>query len=100
AVDNLGGHAQAGLSVQATVYSLAGKVHDDQASSTFTLASQQVRTGVLTPKVPAGSPTRVFFVELQLRQHGALGDRHVYWLFTRQDIVNFAKSLDQPNGIL
>jgi exo-1,4-beta-D-glucosaminidase len=86
--------------VRATVYSLAGKVLDDQASSTFTLAGQQVRTGVLKPKVPTGSPTRVYFVELQLRQHGALVDRNVYWLSTRQDIVNFAKTLDQPNGIL
>jgi len=100
AVDNLGGRPQPGLSVQATVYSLAGKVLDDQASSTFTLASQQVRTGVLKPKVPAGSPTRMYFVELQLRQQGALVDRNVYWLSTRQDVVNYAKTLDQPQGIL
>jgi len=100
AVDNLSGRPQPGLSVRATVYSLAGTVLDDQASSTFTLASQQVRTGVLKPKVPTGSPTRVYFVELQLRQHGALVDRNVYWLSTRQDVVNYAKTLGQPQGIL
>ncbi|HEY6313825.1 MAG TPA: beta-mannosidase, partial [Streptosporangiaceae bacterium] len=68
-VDNLGGQAQSGLSVQARVYSLAGKVLDSQAASGITLASQQVSTGVLTPKVPTGKPTRVYFVELELRQH-------------------------------
>jgi exo-1,4-beta-D-glucosaminidase len=98
--DNLGGRAQSGLSVRAIVYSLAGKVLDDQATSGFTLASQQVRTGLLTPKVPSGSPTRVYFVELELRQHGALVDRNVYWLSTHPDVVNFAKTLDQPQGIL
>jgi exo-1,4-beta-D-glucosaminidase len=99
-VDNLGGRPQPGVSVQAIVYSLDGKVLDDQASSTFTLARQQVRTGVLKPKVPAGSPTRVYFVELQLRLRGALVDRNVYWLSTHPDVVNYAKTLDQPNGIL
>jgi exo-1,4-beta-D-glucosaminidase len=98
--DNLNGRPQPGLSVRAIVYSLAGKVLDDQASSIFTLASQQVRTGVLKPKVPPGSPTRVYFVEVQLRQHGALVDRNVYWLSTRQDVVNYAKTLGQPQGIL
>jgi exo-1,4-beta-D-glucosaminidase len=99
-VDNLGGRRQQGLSVRAIVYSLAGKVLDNQASSAFTLASQQVRTGVLKPKVPTGPPTRVYFVELQLRQHRALMDRNVYWLSTHPDVVNFAKTLDQPNGVL
>ena len=56
-VDNLGGRRQAGLSVEAKVYSLAWqgalRPHRRRAS---TLASQQVRTEVLTPKVPAGRP--------------------------------------------
>jgi exo-1,4-beta-D-glucosaminidase len=99
-VDNLGGRPQAGLSVRARVYSLAGKVLDSQAASGLTLAGQQVRTGVLTPKVPSGSPARVYFVELELRQHGALVDRNTYWLSTRPDVTNFAKSLDLPQGII
>jgi len=99
-VDNLGGRPQAGLSVRARVYSLAGKLLDDRAAGGITLASQQVRTGVLAPKVPPGSPTRVYFVALELRQHGALVDRNVYWLSTHPDVVNFAKSLDQPQGIM
>jgi exo-1,4-beta-D-glucosaminidase len=99
-VDNLSGKPEAGLSVQARVYSLAGQVLDSQSASGITLASQQVRTGVLTPKVPAGSPARVYFVELELRQHGTLVDRNVYWLSTHPDVTNFAKSLDLPQGII
>jgi exo-1,4-beta-D-glucosaminidase len=98
--DNLSGRAEAGLSVRARVYSLSGKLLDDQSASGITLASQQVRTGLLTPKVPAGSPTRVYFVEVELSQHGALVDRNVYWLSTHQDVTNFAKSLDLPQGII
>jgi exo-1,4-beta-D-glucosaminidase len=98
--DNLSGRAEAGLSVRARVYGLDGKLLDDQSASGITLASQQVRTGLLTPRVPAGSPTRVYFVELELSQHGTLVDRNVYWLSTHQDVTNFAKSLDLPQGII
>jgi len=99
-VDNLSGQMESGLSVRARVYSLAGKLLDDQSASGISLGSQQVRTGVLTPKVPAGSPTQVYFVELELSQQGALVDRNVYWLSTRPDVTNFAKSLDLPQGII
>jgi exo-1,4-beta-D-glucosaminidase len=98
--DNLSGRTEAGLSVRARVYSLGGKLLDDRSASGITLAGQQVRTGLLTPKVPTGSPTRVYFVELELRQHGVLADRNVYWLSTHQDMTNFAKSLDLPQGII
>jgi exo-1,4-beta-D-glucosaminidase len=99
-VDNLSGRPQSGLSVQARVYSLDGQVLDSKSAAGLTLASQQVRTGVLAPKVPSGSPARVYFVELELRQHGALVDRNTYWLSTRPDVTNFAKSLDLPQGII
>jgi exo-1,4-beta-D-glucosaminidase len=99
-LDNLGRRTQTGLSVQATDYSFAGKVLDNRIANGITLASQQVRTNVLAPKVPTGKPTRVYFVELQLRRHGALIDRNVYWLSTRPDVVNYAKSLDLPQGII
>jgi exo-1,4-beta-D-glucosaminidase len=99
-VDNLSGQSQAGLSVESKVYSLAGTVLDDQTASNITLASQQVRTSVLTPKVPAGNPVQVYFVELLLRQGGSVVDRNVYWLSTQQDVVNWTKSLGQPQGTL
>jgi exo-1,4-beta-D-glucosaminidase len=99
-LDNLGSVAQSGLSVESTVYSLAGTVLDDQTASNITLASQQVRTSVLTPKVPSGTPVQVYFVELQLRQNGSLVDRNVYWLSTQPDVTNWAKTLGQPQGTL
>jgi exo-1,4-beta-D-glucosaminidase len=99
-LDNLGGSAQSGLSVESKVYSLAGTVTDDQTASNLTLASQQVLNGVLTPKVPSGSPVQTYFVELLLRQNGTLIDRNVYWLSTQQDAVNWTKSLDQPQGVI
>src|SRR5262245_41450081 len=100
ALDNLGNTTQTGLSVEAKVYNLAGTVLDDRTASNISLASQQVLTSVLTPKVPTGTPVQVYFVELQLRQNGTLIDRNVYWLSTQQDIVNWKKSLGQPNGTL
>ena len=99
-VDNLGRHAQAGLSVRAKVYSLTGKVLYAHTVANISLASQQVRTGLLTPKVPAGKPARVYFVELLLRQHGALVDRNVYWLSTRPDVVNWRRTLGSPQGVM
>jgi exo-1,4-beta-D-glucosaminidase len=98
-LDNLGNTTQGGLSVEAKVYNLAGTVLDDQTASNISLTSQQVLTGVLTPKVPA-SPVQTYFVELQLRQNGTLADRNVYWLSTQPDAVNWNKTLGQPQGTL
>jgi exo-1,4-beta-D-glucosaminidase len=99
-LDNLGNTPESGLSVESKVYSLAGAVLDDQTASNITLASQQVLTKVLTPKVPAGNPVRVYFVELLLKRNGTLVDRNVYWLSTRRDVVNWAKTLGNPQGVL
>ena len=55
---------------------------------------------MLTPKVPAGNPVQVYFVELVLRQNGSLADRNVYWPSTQPDVVNWTKSLGQPVGVI
>jgi len=103
-LDNLGGVTQPGLSVQAKVYNVAGTLLDDQTASNITLASQQVAGGVLTPKVPAvttpPAPATVYFVELLLRQNGAIVDRNVYWQSTQQDVTNWSKTLGKPQGTL
>ncbi len=99
-LDNLSNASQSGLSIEAKVYSLAGKMLDDQTAGSLTLASQQVRTRVLRPRVPTGGPARVYFVELLLKQHGSLVDRNVYWLSTQPDVVNWSKTLGQPQGTL
>ena len=97
-LDNLSNVTQSGLSVEAKVYNLAGTLLDDQTASSISLASQQVKTGVLTPRVPTGNPVQVYFVELILKQNGALADRNVYWLSTQTDAVNWSKTLGQPQG--
>ncbi len=103
-LDNLGNTTQSGLSVEAKVYNLAGTVLDDQTASNISLASQQVLNNVLTPKVPATTapptPASVYFVELVLKQNGNFADRNVYWLSTQPDIVNWGKTLGQPQGTL
>ncbi len=97
-LDNLGNTSTSGLSVEAKVYNLAGTVLNDQTASNITLTSQQVMTNVLTPVVPTGNPVQVYFVELILRQNGGLVDRNVYWLSTQPDVVNWTKTLGQPQG--
>jgi exo-1,4-beta-D-glucosaminidase len=101
-LDNLNNATESGLGVESRVISLSGTVLDDQTASDITLASQQVLNGVLTPKVPAAgsSPVQVYFVELLLRQNGAVVDRNVYWLSTQQDAVNWKKTLGNPVGTM
>ena len=101
-LDNLGGTKQQGLSVEAKVYNLAGKVLDDQTASSITLASQQVKNKVLTPKVPATvtskSSATTYFVELTLRQNGNVVNRNVYWQSTYPDEVNWTATMDGENA--
>ncbi|MEU0794511.1 beta-mannosidase [Amycolatopsis sp. NPDC005961] len=103
-LDNLGATTQAGLSVQARVLDTAGKVLDDQTASGLALASQGVKTGVLKPKVPAETkapaPAQVYFVELQVKQGGKVVDRNVYWLSTQKDVVDWGKTLGNPQATL
>ena len=99
-LDNLSNLSQSGLSVEAKVYNLAGTLLDDQTASSISLTSQQVKTNVLTPHVPTGNPVQVYFVELVLKQNGTFVDRNVYWLSTQPDVVNWNKTLGQPQGTI
>src|SRR5260370_514105 len=104
-LDNLFNTGQSGLSVESKVYNLAGTVLDDEKASNTTLASQQVLTNVLTPKVPAvtvpPTPASVYFVELLLRNSaGTIVGRNVYWLSTQQDVVDWSKTLGVPQATL
>jgi exo-1,4-beta-D-glucosaminidase len=104
AVDNLGAATQTGLSVEANVYALDGKLLDHKSRSGISLASQQVATGLLHPTVPATTkppkPAKVYFVELLLRQKGSVIDRNVYWFSTRRDVVNWHKTLGMPQATM
>jgi len=104
-VDNLGGAPVHGLSVQAKVYDITGKLLDNKTARGIGLASQQVRSGVLKPAVPGTtappSAARTYFVELLLRNRaGSVIDRNVYWLSTQRDIVNWGKTVGQPQATL
>jgi exo-1,4-beta-D-glucosaminidase len=103
-VDNLTGKTQAGLSVEAKVYGLDGTLLDDQVSGTLKLASQEVRTDVLAPNVPATTtppePAKRYFVELLLRKGDRVIDRNVYWQSTQQDIVNWDATMGNPQATM
>ncbi len=89
-VDNLSGTTQTGLSVESKVYSVGGTVLDDQTASNIALPAQGVQNSVLTPVVPAATapptPAQTYFIELTMRQNGAVIDRNVYWLSTQPDV--------------
>ncbi len=103
-LDNLGPATQSGLSVQANVYALDGKLLDHKSRSGITLKSQGVMTGVLHPSVPAHTKppnaAQVYFVELVLSQGGKVLDRNVYWLSTQQDVVDWKKTLGQTHATM
>ena len=97
-LDNVSGQSQSGLSIESKVYNTAGSVLDDQTVNNVTLTSQQVKTGVITPKAPSSTTGNVYFVELLLKQNGNLVDRNVYWQSTKQDVINWSKTTGQPQG--
>ena len=103
-VDNLTGAAQSGLSVQSRVHDLQGNVLDDQVVDGLTLPSQGVANAVIRPKLPQitapPTPAQTFFVELTLRQGGAVVDRNVYWVSTQQDVVDWAKTMGNPQATM
>ncbi|MYS23070.1 exo-1,4-beta-D-glucosaminidase [Streptomyces sp. DvalAA-14] len=98
-LDNIGPATQSGVSVESKVYSTAGALLDDRTSSSLSLASQQVRNAVLTPVVPTAANT-VYFVELLVKQNGAVVDRNVYWLPTTPDKTNWNSTIGEPQATM
>jgi len=103
-VDNLAGWAEHGLSVEAKVYGVDGKLLDDQTANGISVDSQGVAQGVLTPHVPAATQppasAQTYFVELLLTRHGQLVDRNVYWLSTQPDQVNWSATIGNPQATM
>ena len=103
-VDNLGGATQSGLSVNAMVFDINGRLLDNRSTPILPLPGQGVSNAAITPKVPATTvppaAAQTYFVELTLSQNNAVVDRNVYWLSTQQDIVDFGKSLGQPQSTI
>jgi exo-1,4-beta-D-glucosaminidase len=79
-------------------------VLDDQVANGISLLSQGVANAVLKPRVPAATtpptPAQTFFVELILRQQGKLVDRNVYWRSTQPDVVDWAKTVGNPQATM
>jgi exo-1,4-beta-D-glucosaminidase len=102
-LDNLSGVTEPDVSVEARVHDFAGAVLDDQVAGGISLPSQGVRAGVLTPRVPATTvppaPARTYWVELVVRQRGAVVDRNVYWLSTQKDVVDWTASQGNPQAL-
>jgi exo-1,4-beta-D-glucosaminidase len=98
-LDNLGGASRSGVTVESKVYNTSGALLDDKTSGSLTLASQQVKNAVLKPAVPTASGT-VYFVELLVRQNGAVVDRNVYWESTTPDAVNWSKTIGNPQATM
>jgi exo-1,4-beta-D-glucosaminidase len=104
AVDNLGPVGHSDLSVQAKAYDSAGNVVSDKTASGIAVSSQGVASDVLHPSVPPATtpptPARTYFVELLLREHGQLVDRNVYWLSTQSDVIDWKKTMGQPQATM
>jgi exo-1,4-beta-D-glucosaminidase len=102
-VDNLSGVTQPDVSVESRVHALDGRLLDDQGAAGVTLPSQGVRNAVITPRLPAATappaPAQAYFVELVLRQRGAVVDRNVYWLSTQSDVVDWTSTQGNPQAL-
>ena len=103
-VANLTGRRQANLTVRARVLGLDGHVLDDRSVNLGALASQGVSTALLRPVVPSATappaPARTYFVELVLSRAGHEVDRNVYWLSTQQDVVDWSKTIGNPQATM
>jgi exo-1,4-beta-D-glucosaminidase len=98
-LDNLTGTTKSGVTVESKVYNTAGTLLDDKTSGSMSLTSQQVVNKVLAPTVPTAANT-VYFVELLVRQNGALVDRNVYWQSTSTDVTNWSSTIGNPQATM
>ncbi len=97
-VANLTRADQNGLTATARVIDVNGTVRSTAQAPVSRLTSQDVRS-VLKPSVPAGT-SRTYFLELTLR-HGSGGptvSRNVYWLSTKQDAIDWSKTVGAGSG--
>jgi exo-1,4-beta-D-glucosaminidase len=103
-VANLTGASVSGLSVQSRVFSVAGQLLDDKTANGVTVDAGRVHESLLHPAVPAvtkpPAPAQTYFVELLLRRGGQVVDRNVYWLSTQPDVVNWSKTIGQPQATM
>ncbi len=103
-VDNLGNHARHGLSVQSRVYGIDGKLLDSRNKQGISVRGQGVARSLLHPAVPATTippaPPKTYFVELLLERGHTIIDRNVYWFSTQRDVVNWGKTIGNPQATM
>jgi exo-1,4-beta-D-glucosaminidase len=104
AVDNLTATRQSGLSTESKVYDAGGSLLDDRTATGLSVPAQGVANGVLHPRVLASTvpPTaaKTYFVEVLLKRGGQVVDRNVYWYSTQRDIVDWAKTMGNPQAAM
>jgi exo-1,4-beta-D-glucosaminidase len=59
-----------------------------------------VASDVLRPRIPSSRSAATDFVELLLSQGGTVVDRNVYWLPTRGDVVDWKRTIGQPQAYM
>jgi hypothetical protein len=103
-VANLTGAPVSGLSVESRVFSVAGALLNDRTASGVNVGFGSVRENLLRPAVPAATrapaKARTYFVELLLRRGAQVVDRNVYWLSTQPDVINWSKTIGQPQATM
>ncbi|MGZ4249894.1 MAG: glycosyl hydrolase 2 galactose-binding domain-containing protein [Solirubrobacteraceae bacterium] len=103
-IDNLSNRDRHGLSVVSNVYGVDGRQLDHQTASGVSVGGQGVARNVLHPAVPATTtpptPAKTYFVELLLKRHHKVVDRNVYWLSTQQDVVDWDKTIGNPQATM
>jgi len=95
-VANLTGRTETGLRATAEVIDVNGTVRDSRQVAVPAVSTQDVLT-VLKPTVPA-DVSSTYFLKLVLNQGDRVVSRNVYWLSTKVDQVDYAKTIGDPGG--
>jgi hypothetical protein len=95
-VVNLTRQQQSGLRATAEFVDINGAVKNTAKMDVPSLSTQDVQT-VLRPAVPAGISS-TYFLKLTLTQGDHVVSRNVYWLSTKADQVDFARTIGEGSG--
>ncbi len=95
-VVNLTRETQSDLQATAEFVDVDGSIKATLRAAVPALPTQDVQT-VLRPEVPAGIST-TFFLKLTLAGAGGVLSRNVYWLSTKPDRIDWARTVSRGHG--
>ena len=95
-VVNLTRDTQSGLHATAAFIDLDGTTKATLQANVPPLPTQDLRT-ILRPQVPAGIST-TYFLDLTLRSGSRIVSRNVYWLSTKPDRIDWARTVSRGHG--